>query len=70
MEDRKNKEKLKTFGVSSNNNRPGTWKCSMKKMFSKISQKLQENTCARVSFLIKFQACSNTGISQSILQNF
>ena len=27
-----------------------------KKVFLKISQKLQENTCARVSFLIKLQA--------------
>ena len=28
----------------------------MKKVFLKISQNLQENTCARVSFLIKLQA--------------
>ena len=35
-------------------------KCSMKKVFSKIFQNSQENTCARVSFLIKLQvsACS------------
>ena len=26
--------------------------CSVKKVFSEISQKSQENTCARVSFLI------------------
>ena len=39
-------------------------------MFSEISQNSQENTCARVSFLIKLQACCNfikketgTGIS-------
>ena len=31
-------------------------RCSVKKVFLKISQKLQENTCARVSFLIKLQA--------------
>ena len=28
--------------------------CSVKKVFLEISQNLQENTCARVSFLIKF----------------
>ena len=28
-------------------------RCSIKKMFLKISQNSQENTCARVSFLIK-----------------
>ena len=28
--------------------------CSVKKVFIEISQNLQENTCARVSFLIKF----------------
>ena len=32
------------------------WRCSVKKMFSEISQLLQENTCARVSFLVKLQA--------------
>ena len=31
-------------------------RCSVKKMFLKISQNSQENTCARVSFLIKIQA--------------
>ena len=31
-------------------------RCSVKKMFLKISQNSQENTCARVSLLIKFQA--------------
>ena len=29
-------------------------RCSVKKMFSEISQKSQENTCARVFFLINF----------------
>ena len=33
--------------------------CSVKKMFLEISQNLQENTCARVSILIKLQAASN-----------
>ena len=31
-------------------------RCSVKKVFLEISQNLQENTCARVSFLIKLQA--------------
>ena len=29
-------------------------RCSVKKMFSEISQNLQENTCARVFFLVNF----------------
>ena len=29
--------------------------CSVKKVYLNISQNLQENTCARVSFLIKLQ---------------
>ena len=29
--------------------------CSVKKVFLEISQNSQENTCARVSFLIKLQ---------------
>ena len=32
--------------------------CSIKKLFSKISQDSQENTCVGVSFLIKLQACN------------
>ena len=31
-------------------------RCSVKKVFLQISQNSQENACARVSFLIKFQA--------------
>ena len=31
-------------------------RCSVKKVFLEMSQSLQENTCARVSFLIKLQA--------------
>ena len=31
-------------------------RCSVKKVFSEISKNSQENTCARVSFLIKLQA--------------
>ena len=34
------------------------WRCSAKKVFQKISQNSRENTCARVSFLIKLQACN------------
>ena len=32
------------------------WRCSVKKEFLEISQNWQENTCARVCFLIKLQA--------------
>ena len=32
--------------------------CPVEKVFLEISQNLQENTCARVSFLIKLQASS------------
>ena len=32
--------------------------CSVKKVLLKISQKSEENTCARVSFLMKLQACN------------
>ena len=31
-------------------------RCSVKKVFLQVSQNPQENTCARVSFLIKLQA--------------
>ena len=31
-------------------------RCSVKKMFLQISQNLQENICARVSFLRRLQA--------------
>ena len=33
-------------------------RCSVKNVFWEISQNSQENTCARVSFLIKLQACN------------
>ena len=32
--------------------------CYIKKVFLEISQNSHENTCARVSFLIKLQACN------------
>ena len=35
-----------------------TQRCSVKKVFLQISQNSQENTCARVYFLIKLQACN------------
>ena len=37
-----------------------TQTCSVKKVFLEISQNSQENTCARVSFLIKLQAAPAT----------
>ena len=42
-------------------------RCSVKKVFLKISQNLQENTCARVSFLIKLQAPACTFIKKETL---
>ena len=38
---------------------PATGGCSVKKVFLEISQNLQENTCVRVSFLIKLQTFCN-----------
>ena len=35
-----------------------------KKVFSEISQNSQENTCARVSFLIKLQAFKKEALAQ------
>ena len=48
---------------------------SVKKVFQKISQNLQENTYTRVSFLIKLQPSafrpdSGTGVFRWILRNF
>ena len=40
-------------------------RCSVKKVFLEISQSPQENTCTRVSFLIKLQASD-----LRILRNF
>ena len=36
-----------------------TRSCSVKKVFLKVSQNSQKNTCARVSFLIKLQTSGN-----------
>ena len=63
--------KTQKIGDSNNNDRTGAWKCSIKKVFLEYFVISQENACARVSFLIKFQACSDTGIIfLSILQKF
>ena len=35
-------------------NRNHHWRCSIKKVFLKISQNLKKNTCVKVSFLINF----------------
>ena len=54
-------------------------RCSVKNVFLEISQNSQENTCARVSFLIKLRASGlqlylkrdpDTGVFLRILQNF
>ena len=39
------------------------WRCSVKKVFLEILQNSQENTCARVSFLIKLQVSGCNFIS-------
>ena len=44
------------------------WRCSVKKVFFQISQNSQENTCARVSFLM-LQACESV-ISIKLQSNF
>ena len=46
-------------------------KCSVRKDVSEISQNLQENTCARASFLIKLQASgSNFTKKETLAQVF
>ena len=42
----------------------------MKKVFLEISQNSQENTCARVSFLIKLQASCNFIKKETLAQVF
>ena len=44
------------MGLISSYDRSTQQTCSLKKLFLKISQNSQENTCARVSFLMKLQA--------------
>ena len=43
-------------------------RCSVKKVFLEISQNLQENTCARVYFLIKLQASACNFINKETLE--
>ena len=45
----------KFFNDESSGNRSSHWRCSVKKVFLEISQNSQENTCARVSFLINLR---------------
>ena len=53
-------------------------RCSLKKVFLEISQNSQENTCTRVSFLMKLQVKANnfikkvtdTDVFLQILANF
>ena len=42
-------------------------RCSIKKVFLKVSQNSQENTCVRVSFLIKLQALACNFIKRECL---
>ena len=44
-----------------------SWRCSVKKMFSEISQNSQENTCTRASFLIKLQVSAWNFIKKEAL---
>ena len=39
-------------------------KCSLEKVYFEISQNSQENTCARVSFLMKLQVKANNFIKK------
>ena len=43
---------------------------SVKKVFLKISQNSQENTCTRVSFLIKLQTSGNFFKKEALAQAF
>ena len=45
-------------------------KCSVKNIFLEISQNSQENTCVRVSFLIKLQAACNFIKKETLAQVF
>ena len=65
LSQKKNIEKYDIFGIFAKNGISFSYKyditeavaqrCSVKKVFLEISQNSQENTCARVSFLIKLQ---------------
>ena len=45
-------------------------RCSVKKVFLEILQNLQENTSARVSFLIKLQASRNFSLTLTSEEGF
>ena len=45
-------------------------RCSMKKVFLEISQNSQENTCARVSFLITFFNKSATLLKKRLWHSY
>ena len=47
---------------------PTSKRCSAKKVLLKISQNSQENTCARVSFLIKLQALRPATLLKTLAQ--
>ena len=51
-----NKQKQPLKKVFCKNTEEDARKCSVKKVFLKISQSSQENTCVRVSNLIKLEA--------------
>ena len=45
--------KIKSSNYNTRNAEAAAQKCTVKKVFLKISQNSHENSCARVSFLIK-----------------
>ena len=47
-----------TFEMLLHNKKDRSYRSSRPEVFLKISQNSQENTCARVSVLIKLQACN------------
>ena len=47
--------------------RSSHWRCSIKKVFIKISQNLQKNTGARASFLIKLPALARILIEKKTM---
>ena len=62
--------KLRTVKKCKNNSKLASreavvQRCSVKKVFLEISQNSQENTCTRVSFIIKLQACEFYEISKN-----
>ena len=50
-------------------NRSSHQRCSLKKGFLEISQNLQENICARVSFLIKLEASGVKSEKETLAQS-